>query len=726
MHRILLVPLLGLVVAGQAAGQSVPRADGDPSGTQGQADGADPVDAVDAVDLRGSDTIQRFEVRPDGGARRMSGAFATTGTDAASRAGDFLKRYGGLFGLDDGVELEALPRTRLSPQRMRFVQRVHGHLLRGHGIDLRFDDRGVVREAHGVIDPTLGDTPGPVLDADDARSRAVALAGLDPDRIVSGPDVEETARLTADGLQLVHRVSVVRDDHLPLVIEIDARDGTLLSVSEDGVHGSTAIFKYDGDDVTFPTSSGKGDVYKSVKKATTESEAFTSLKHLASADAGSLALAGTLTGRYAQVVDADGLQIYNPESQFAFADDGSAVFGSFPDQISEYQLFDHVNTYCWLDRMGSWFSKVLGDFDGDYSVLTYVNFDNGGDGYVNALYSPSDPDGAGGYDPGYFLFGEFTAVSGDPMDDLSRDPTIVCHEYTHMVVDKAGGTFGDDELDTPPRAVNEGLADYASGSSLKDELIGHSFMLHAGADLDLEGDAFRDLGSEITLVDDLWREIGFYTGFPEEHRAGEIFAAALWSVRKAVKSKTADAAILTGLLGWPMSTAEVGFPVVDTDNVEDCYTAYFWGCAESLVDQLLDQGGKKGQKYAGKALGAFMRHGISGVLPDTIYDFDASDGLTLSFESAFLGSIDEQAFAIDLAEGQKISVSIKGVGGTTVDFDLDDTPGELERSADKKVNGKQTKASQSGITVLSGRTYTLTLSDPSGEGGRYKLLVKVK
>ena len=55
-----------------------------------------------------------------------------------------------------------------------------------------------------------------------------------------------------------------------------------------------------------------------------------------------------------------------------------------------------------------------------------------------------------------FLFGELN--TGDPMDDLSRDPSIVCHEYCHMVVDRQGATFGDAELETADLALDRAIA----------------------------------------------------------------------------------------------------------------------------------------------------------------------------------------------------------------------------------------------------------------------------
>lgn len=209
-----------------------------------------------------------------------------------------------------------------------------------------------------------------------------------------------------------------------------------------------------------------------------------------------MALDGTLTGRYVQVSDLDAV-LLSPSYNFRHADDDLASISGI---IATYEAFDHVNTCSWMTRMADFLTKVMGTLPSDSCIPVIVNFDNSGLGYANAYYSSSELDGGGvGYEPGFFVFGDLDAVTLDLRDDLSRDPSIVCHEYTHGMVDKGGNNFGNALLDTPPRAVNEAIADYAAATYLKDPSIGYVFLLHSAEDVGLSGDALRNLEDAVTL-----------------------------------------------------------------------------------------------------------------------------------------------------------------------------------------------------------------------------------
>lgn len=692
-------------------------------------------DPGDGLTPQPGDVLESSDTRPDGSVRQITGRIATDGADLESRAGDFLRDYGAAFGVEGDVELRAvgapkpvaLPGSPVS-QQMRLEQTVHGHVLLDHGMVLDFDDSGDVRRAHGVVSR---ESPGsaPLVRREDAAELALDAVGWDRADLRADPVVRALARVQTDRIELLFRVEVIRG-LIPWAIEIDARDGSLLRVFQNSTHGQGTLI-WDEEEVAFTTGQGVGNVYKGVKAAKAEAEGSTALKQLGVGDIGEIFADGTLTGRFTQIVNADGLQLVNGAHDFRFLDDSPTLVSGV---IEEYQLFDHANTFYWLTRAGVWFAN-LQPFAGDHAVLAYVNYDDGGDGYVNAFYTPADPDGEGVFhDPGYFVFGEFTAVTGDPMDDLSRDPTIAIHEYCHMVVDQDGHTFGDASLDWPPRAVNEGLADYAASSMLKTPLVGHAFMHHSGADIGAPGDSFRDLEAEVTMQDDLWTVVGGTTGLPEEHAAGEIFAAACWRAKQGGLKKAADQTVLGNLGEWPLSTAEVGYPTVTVGNATDAYEAYFYACFEAMADLAQGDGSdKSGMRQAVALLGAFMAHGITGASPSTTYTLDASGdkGLAARMPGAFLGSLDEHVFDLELAEGQTVKLAVKGVKGTLVDITLGSTDGgdaepeELTVVKEKKVSPKGTSAVLPGVLVGTAGTYRVTVSH-DGDGGAYKLLIKVK
>ena len=306
--------------------------------------------------------------------------------------------------------------------------------------------------------------------------------------------------------------------------------------------------------------------------------------------------------------------------------------------------------------------------------------------------------------------------------------TVVSHEYLHGMSDFAGLTFGDDALDSPPRAVNEAIADYGSATFHKDPAIGPVFAFHSGDDIGLTDPALRDLSLPLVLDENLFDTVNSATDLPEEHEAGEIFGAALWRLRQNAKSKAADDLVINNLAAWPQTVAELGFDPVTPANAEDAYEAYYFECFLSLLESALAPGGAKGWKQAGHVLGAFLAHGIADddgtivALPTE----DAKAGFKVT--SAFLGALDEHAFALELLAGQTLTVTITGdkADATQVDFDFPDAePGDLEFPFDKKVNATGTKVSQKNITVVTPGSLVLRFTSASGPGA-YKAVVKVK
>ncbi len=679
-------------------------------------------------------------------ARSMRGRVRMPGDDARARSRAFLDAFGEAFGVTRDVELDDARdlsrRADGSTRHARMGQRVHGFEFEGHGMTLRYDEQGDILSARGFVSDDAARLPPPVLDEGAGRTAALAgLGALGLTEFRTDPVLNRVGRLVDGSPRLLYRIDAIpAGSMVPISVEVDAADGSVVRVFENVTHGS-GTFLYDEDGAgplplehEFKTGTGKGSAYKNPAAALAAKDGLTSFKDLGKSDiVPGIAIDGMLNGRWGQVVDApDGGPIpvaFAPDYVFEYGDDDPTTTGL----IEVYNLFDHTNTYYWVQAAGRYMGKVYGSSPIDYSMPVFVNFDDAGDGYVNAFFTSVDADeGDTGFPPGYLLFGEFTEISFDVMDDLSRDPSVVIHEYTHALVHGAGGVFGAGDLDSPERAVNEALADYGASTLLRDPLVGEVFAFHSGPDIALFDEALRDLESAVTLQDNLFDTPGFLPGWPEEHDAGEIFGAFTWRSRTALKNKFTDPLFLVDMLDWPQSSAEVGFPVLNAGNIQAAYEAFYSACVDSILAGILTAPGnlKKNTKNAGKLLGAAMAHGLKGAPETGNHRFTVLEGekLALAFNSEFLGSLDEHQIEFELAAGQQLSVSIKGdkQDATQVDFAFDDDLDDFVYGKDKKVNAKGTLASQTKIEVAVADVYTLSLSNVDANGGRYKLVFKVK
>jgi hypothetical protein len=682
----------------------------------------------------------RIAAHPVTGAlRRLTGTFdgslALDGADAVARAQDFATRFGPLFDATGAVVLQT-PRvlTFDAGGRARWVsmpQSVHGFELVGHGLWLHFDAQGRGDAAHGVVSPPGATLPPPSLDADAAIDIAMLHVGVQAEALRGAPTARGIARALVGGAELLWRVEFVRREGLvPMAVEVRAADGTVARVMDNRATGGggQGTLTYNGTDIVFGTGKGKGLGYKSVKDAIIGKEGNVNLPQLTNEDIalnGTVIVAdGVLGGRYVRIIDNDdGVVIWNSKYSFPHQDDDPT---SISGLIPTYDAFDHVNTYSWMTRMAEFLTDVMGTLPSDSCMPVIVNAI--GLGSANAYYSTAALDLNA---PGFFAFEDSSTSALDAMNDISRDPSIVCHEYAHGAVHKGGNEFIDAPVDTPPRAVNEAIADYAAASYLDDPRIGFVFKLHSADDIPAPapGDSLRDLTDEVTLPDDLWNEVGG-TGLPEEHVAGLVFGTALWRARENLKEKVTDDLFLNGLPGWPQSTAEAGFPVVTPANAGAAYAAYYYQCFEAMMDTLLADK-KKGLKNAGPLLGAFLAHGITGTGPGNAYTLDAtasSKGMQLQLESAFLGSLNEHSFLLTLAAGQTLDLSVKGEkkDGTVVDFAFDDDPGDFTYGKPKKAKADGSSAELKKILVNVPGTYLVTISNPGSGGGRYKAKLKAK
>src|SRR5262249_11669183 len=130
---------------------------------------------------------------------------------------------------------------------------------------------------------------------------------------------------------------------------------------------------------------------------------------------------------------------------------------------------------------------------------------------------------------------------------------------------------------------------------------------------------------------------------------------------------------------------------------------------------------------AGKVLGAVMANGLAGSAAEgSVYPLDLQAGGQVKGSSVFLPPHAQHDLEIQAAAGQTITLTLKGTNGTKVDFDLGDGDGDLDFPQPKVMNAAGTSAKQTGITVLTGGSFPLTVTNPGGVGGAYKLTISVK
>lgn len=672
---------------------------------------------------------------PSGAVSRIAGTIPLAGANTAERMADLLQRFGPLF--DVGVAGSAVtlapPRVLLrhpggADRFVRLAQVVHGLEVAGHGLDVELDEAGDARCIHGVVSAAAAALPAPVLRDDEAIALASArleTMGHDPAAFRTTPSV--IARLVAPvvhGLRGVLRVGVVvGPGHLPMGVDLDAADGTVLAAFEDKVHGTGTFF--DGpDDVLFQTGTGKGVVYKSFKDASINKPTLAPLKELGFETAVPvLSEDGSLFGRFAWVLNEN-----PPKGALTTINGSNHQFLGFPSTADflAADLFDATNCYFHITAFALFMTKLAGvTLPSDFSMPTLVNtpFEP-----FNAFFTTQDL--GLGTGPGFMVFGDCSFQTGDLMDDLAKDPTVMCHEYLHAIGAFTGLGFGAPPQNSPNRAVNEAIADYFAATFFKDPRIGFPIaQIGSAAMLEAMGlsptNGLRNLAANTSLFNDLFDVT--VDGIPEEHFAGNIFGATLWSARTAVKQRIADDLIFQSMFNWPQDLSELGFETLDETNAEAAYVDFFAACLDQLVfDAFVDRGAKVGLKV----LGASMRHGGLGMIETgtgAILDLTPAGGGTL--DSAFLGSSVGHQVHLALQAGQTLDVSLAGSKKTNTQVDLDflGPDGGLTLTNPPTVTSNTIKLG--GIQVNTTAIYTVRLfndSIPTSSPLPYKFKFKAK
>ena len=680
-------------------------------------------------------------LRAGGPLNSLRGEVVLSGDTPQERSLDFVARHGALFGVVPAVVLGE-PRVLArfpslhtgsasggssAPRALRMPQLIQGAELSGYGLTLEFDAAGDFVQAHGVVSEFASALPGPTVLAVQAIETALqhlAAQGHGIGDLRAGPSASLVARVAADGPHLLHSVQVVlRRAAQPYAVEIDAHDGSVFALRDLAQHG-TGTYHFDGQQAQFKTRNGKGTIYKSLKHAKLGKASNGRLAEVSRESVVTgLAEDGFLFGRWVALIDdkpvaqvADAILFNAKHDWRSFTDDPQGL-GDVSNPDAAGQSFDHTNTYHWMTTTARYLEKVFGPLAIDYSVPVVVNVE----GLINAFFTSGDL--GLGHGPGYFAFGDVDVDTNDFQDDFSRDPTIVSHEFTHGVVGKFGLGFGSNELDTPPRALSEAVADYFAASMHKTPCVGAQFMTSLGPKLGLSGDCMRDLSEVRRMPDDLFQMLG-QGGLPEEHEAGIIFGGSLYRVGKALGRKKGDAAIADALFSFPQSTDEVGIQTVTPDNALEAYQAYFAVALWALLDGVAE---KLPSRLVGKALGAAMELGAVGdITAGSWWLADLSGGGKLGYKSMLMPGISNHSVGIAVSAGQATTIKLKGIKGTQLDIDLGLAQGAVAPPDDPVVNAAGTSITWKNIVATEDTILVLTVIPESVFGGPYKTLVKVK
>jgi hypothetical protein len=675
---------------------------------------------------------------PSGAVTRLVGDVALRGATTEERTADFLARWGSLF--DAGAVELTTPRVLHTGRTtgnayVRLEQMVHGLQVIGAGLTLEITPDGRALCVHGIVSAAAAALPAPTISTAQAIAVADAELGARGQPVSGWQNGPHLIGGFVDPLgragRPFWRIGAVPRAGVPLAVDVDALDGTVLAVFENVMSFGEGALAQDGNFVFFKTGNGKGVVYKDFKAAATNSPSFIALPELAKETAvAGLAEDGTLYGRFALVLNQT-----NPKDDsdlFTIPGVNHQFLGSpFADNFPTLDLFDATNCYYHITKFALGMTKIAGgQLATDFSMPTLVNSPFAP---VNAFFSTDDPYPFLGTGPGFMLYGDnswFTSEKTpfEPQDDVARDPTVMCHEYTHGICAFSGLDFGGDPPDSPSRAVNEALADYFAGSFFKDPRIGFP-MAQLGSDFLNEAfgmtpDGLRNMAERRTFIDNI--DDFLDEGFPEEHVAGQIFGCTLWHFREVMKQKVADDVIFDSIFNWPEGLGELGYTEYTTLNAHQAYVDYYAACLATLVN---DTGAKKGFKNALKALGACMQNGALGCIEtDSGMIFDGTSGGSLTLRSSFLGTSDGHLVALALAAGQTLDITLTGdkKDGTLVDLSYDG-PAELTFPNEPVVTANGIKAK--GVQVNTSGNYAIFILNDGAKDTTprdYTLKIKVK
>ncbi len=198
--------------------------------------------------------------------------------------------------------------------------------------------------------------------------------------------------------------------------------------------------------------------------------------------------------------------------------------------------------------------------------------------------------------------GIYTAGTSKTYDDrdIAYDGQTVIHEYSHGVTNRlvGGGASTSCLAGTQSMALDEGWADYFASSYFNDPV--QSSWLSADAARGIRRHSYE--GYTLTYED-------FANEGAESHRDGELWAAALWDLRKTLGQTAADKLVIRGLALTPCRPSFI--------DARDAILA---------ADKALNNSANRARIYE-----VFARHGMGA----SASGYDATDDLMTVFNAAY-------------------------------------------------------------------------------------------
>ncbi|MBK6942830.1 MAG: hypothetical protein IPH13_21880 [Planctomycetes bacterium] len=629
--------------------------------------------------------------------------------DHANAVRELLTQYAHLFGYD--ARLEARVVVRGSRAHVTF-ERLGVRVLGARGV-VRFDGDRITDAAFTL--PRNVSTRGrfALTDSGAMSSGRAAATELRTRRLREPVGrwregrVERVWRARADGLHAAMWVEALPDflaQEQALVVDGD--DGACLDVVDLACSGTGLYPTFGNATIPFTTGGGSGRVFKNVKDARAGKAKSASLAPLGRGVPELSLPDGLLVGAFADVYPATGLSPFSPSHVFPF--------GPFGDDA---EMFDHVNVYFHITQFRNHLEKVLGpDLSGGHSLPVVVNFDATD---PNAFFSPTSFDS--GRTTGWLAFLQVPA--GGDEADLSRDPTVVAHEYTHAwlwfeLLDFSGS------LNDPARAVNEAFADWFSLCFHGDEVIGRytdDVFPGYGIARDLaDDDHFPETTLEASALP--WSN----DGLPEEHRNGEVFGSFLMDVRRALGTKAAEQFVFAALPAMPRTIGEAGIATYDAGVSLDASQTFFSACVSALFASATTG------KQRGAVLGASAARGITNTNDAMILalTLESEPKAKLTIPSAIVLPGNEHVFAVTMPETGSLSIKLAAAKGSTVlpDFTITDEFGGTSAVTETKAKAFSKDGrvlTQKGLTknLGAGAMYLIRVSGTGGTVGRYTLTI---
>lgn len=444
-------------------------------------------------------------------------------------ARSFLERFGEAFGV--GAEAELEPASTIDYNGSTFVRfrALHAGIpLIGGQVVVGMRD-GLVRQiSSGMSRFVTASRPVATVSATEAAEAVEAVSG----RAAAIPGREGLAWLPLSGhprqLLLVWVVAQ-RTANPPQDLRylVDAESGRVLWRQDQNLHAEGLVYDpnpFETDDTVSRV------VLPGLAEGATELEGEYARSFRCIAQTGDCSWSGTdcrTCGDHAHtaIADEEGNFLYEPEEP------------AFDDPFSEVQGYYHVSV------INQFFEDTLGftySCGGSKTMNIYVNQHYPGDpqSSANAFFGDSDGDGCGD-----ITMGEGMGV------DFAYDADVIYHEFTHSVVETAGGLgcapFGvcTDELGMSYVSIglNEGFADYFAVTFTDDPELGE----HAG-------EAFYDDPMIRNAEND---HLCPFDMIGESHYDGQILVATGWEIRQLLGAEITDRIMMTALLAVEQSAS---------------------------------------------------------------------------------------------------------------------------------------------------------------------------